>query len=104
MRRYYLPGDVALSLEVQDLLARIFRPDPKTRISLAGVRRHPWLQGASSVLGRPQAFPSQAVPAQSEDGIRDVIQRARQRRLLREAHSARHSISTFGEDPDELHA
>ncbi len=33
-----------LSLEAQDLLARIFRPDPKQRISLAAMRRHPWPQ------------------------------------------------------------
>lgn len=83
--RYYLPGDVQLSVEAQDLLARIFRPDPKKRIGLAAMRRHPWLQqDAPSVLGQAAAAAAAAAaPAQSEDGIRDVIHRARQRRLRR---------------------
>ena len=84
-----------LSLEAQDLLARIFRPDPKQRISLAAMRRHPWPQhNAPSVLhAAPEPAAAGAdssvagnmeAPAQSEDGIRDVIRRARQRRLLRQ--------------------
>jgi len=97
--RYYLPGDVQLSVEAQDLLARIFRPDPKKRIGLAAMRRHPWLQQdtasvldqAAAALAQPGApgsaaateVSAEATPAQSEDGIRDVIHRARQRRLRR---------------------
>ncbi|KAK9915723.1 hypothetical protein WJX75_003221 [Coccomyxa subellipsoidea] len=82
--QYYLPGDVALSVEVQDLLARIFRPDPKQRIDLAAMRRHPWLlQDAPSVLGPAPEPAADAATPQSEDGIRDVIRRARQRRLQR---------------------
>lgn len=87
--RYYLPGDVALSVEVQDLLARIFRPDPKQRIGLAAMRRHPWLlQDAPSVLGPAPEPAADAATPQSEDGIRDVIRRARQRRLQRRQSGA----------------
>ncbi|BDA44173.1 Serine/threonine-protein kinase SAPK2 [Coccomyxa sp. Obi] len=98
--QYYLPGDVELSLEVQDLLARIFRPDPKQRISLAAMRRHPWLHhNTPSVLSaapdqvstrqssKSAAADDAEAPAQSEDGIRDVIHRARQRRLLRQRNA-----------------
>ena len=94
---------------MQDLLARIFRPDPAKRITLAELRRHPWLGEVPSVLGSvptPQdEAPAAAATAapQSEDGIRDVIQRARQRRLLRQ--STRQSAQTAAQtdlDPDGM--
>ena len=48
-RRYYLPGDLELSMEAQDVLCRVFRPDPKKRIGLAQLRRHPWLTRSASI-------------------------------------------------------
>ena len=76
-------------MEVQDLLARIFRPDPKQRIGLAAMRRHPWLlQDAPSVLSPVPEPAVDAAQPQSEDGIRDVIRRARQRRLQRRQSAA----------------
>lgn len=96
--RYYLPGDIALSLEVQDLLARIFRPDPKHRIGLASMRRHPWLHdGAPSVLS-PAKEPAAAdvAPLQSEEGIRDVIHRARQRRLQQQRRLSTTGVGALG--------
>jgi len=35
-------------MEAQDVLCRVFRPDPKKRIGLAQLRRHPWLTGSAS--------------------------------------------------------
>ena len=82
MRRYYLPGDVALSLEAQDLLARIFTPDPARRIPLAKARRHPWLRESPSVLAAAHGSAADAaassgtqecaLDAQSEEGIQQA--------------------------------
>ena len=35
-------------MEAQDVLCRVFRPDPKARIALPELRRHPWLSGSST--------------------------------------------------------
>jgi hypothetical protein len=37
-------------MEAQDVLCNVFRPDPVKRISLAQLRRHPWLTGIASEL------------------------------------------------------
>lgn len=37
-------------MEAHDVLARVFRPDPVQRISLAALRRHPWLSGSAPEL------------------------------------------------------
>ncbi len=46
--RFLLPGDLELSTEAQDVLCRVFRPDPKKRIALAELRKHPWLTKGTS--------------------------------------------------------
>ena len=76
-RRFYLPGDVALSPEAQDLLARIFTPDPAKRIGLAAMRVHPWLRGARPLLSAPvvddRAAPRSATAA-ARDAAADSLQ------------------------------
>lgn len=37
-------------MEAQDVLCRVFRPDPVTRISLGQLGKHPWLTGVASEL------------------------------------------------------
>jgi len=37
--------DLRISAEAQDLLARIFQPDPHARLSASEVLRHPWVSG-----------------------------------------------------------
>ena len=39
---YTIPDSLQLSPECRDLLARVFVLDPAQRLSLAGVRSHPW--------------------------------------------------------------
>ena len=41
-------------MEAQDVVCRVFQPDPQKRISLAALRRHPWLTGSAPQL-RPAA-------------------------------------------------
>ena len=55
--RFLLPGDLELSMEAQDVLCRVFRPDPKKRIALAELRKHPWLTRDTS------AKPAQGMPS-----------------------------------------
>ena len=43
-------------MEAQDVLCRVFRPDPTQRIALAALRKHPWLTHstlAKSAQGMP---------------------------------------------------
>ena len=48
------------------MVCRVFQPDPQKRISLAALRRHPWLTGSA-----PQLQPS-ASPAPSSIAIGSV--------------------------------
>ncbi len=41
---YTIPEGVEVSSSCQDLLARIFVPDPCQRIALDGIQRHPWFR------------------------------------------------------------
>ena len=43
-------------MEAQDVVCRVFQPDPQKRISLAALRRHPWLTGSAPQL-QPGAPP-----------------------------------------------
>ncbi|CAL5218676.1 g384 [Coccomyxa viridis] len=91
--QFLLPGDLELSMEAQDVLCRVFRPDPKKRIALAELRKHPWLtKGTSAKLA--QGMPAEGRSMQTEEGITDVLQRARQRRLQR--RTATHSDAVAG--------
>ena len=44
-------------MEAQDVVCRVFQADPRKRIGLAALRRHPWLTGSAPQL-RPGAPPS----------------------------------------------
>ena len=50
LHRYYLPDNLELSMEAQDVVCRVFQPDPQKRIGLAALRRHPWLTGSAPQL------------------------------------------------------
>ena len=50
-------------MEAQDVLCRVFRPDPKKRIALAELRKHPWLtKGTSAKLAQGTTLPVKAPP------------------------------------------
>ena len=41
---YHIPDGVEVSASCQDLLDRIFEPDPQRRTTLAAIQRHPWFR------------------------------------------------------------
>lgn len=43
---YSFPPDVQITPECQDLVRRIFVPDPTQRIKIAAILQHPWIRGA----------------------------------------------------------
>ncbi|CAK0773365.1 hypothetical protein CVIRNUC_004058 [Coccomyxa viridis] len=86
--QYYLPDNLELSMEAQDVVCRVFQPDPQKRISLAALRRHPWLTGSAPQLQPGPSLPGSGLPQQSEDDISMVIRRARQRRLQHKSAAA----------------
>lgn len=74
--KYELPRDLQLSEACQDLIAKIFVPDPNKRIKTEDIKRHAWLSGIPL-----QNKPGDFVPAtQTEDDIKAVVDRARRRR------------------------
>jgi serine/threonine-protein kinase SRK2 len=40
--KYSIPPQLRISVECQDLLARIFVANPAQRITLPDIKRHPW--------------------------------------------------------------
>lgn len=50
--KYELPRDLQLSEACQDLIAKIFVPDPNKRIKTEDIKRHAWLSG--KLLAHPQ--------------------------------------------------
>ena len=50
MFRFLLPGSLELSMAAQDVLCRVFQPDPTKRIALAELRKHPWLTAGTSAV------------------------------------------------------
>lgn len=40
--KYSFPANLALSRECVDLISKIFQANPSNRISISGIRSHPW--------------------------------------------------------------
>ncbi len=40
--KYSFPANLALSRECVDLISKVFQANPSNRISISGIRSHPW--------------------------------------------------------------
>ncbi|KAK9820580.1 hypothetical protein WJX72_011887 [[Myrmecia] bisecta] len=72
--QYEFPQGLALSPGCKDLISRVFVADPKQRISIPGIKAHPWLSGVK----QKRTVVRQS--SQSVDEIRAVVEAARKRR------------------------
>lgn len=90
--RYVMPG--GLSIEAQDLIRRIFVPDPKHRISMDGIWDHPLLHKYDKQLGLVGPIGSKEVAIGPVPRLSDwTIRRAQEvdRVILRNMHTLWHS-------------
>lgn len=80
--KYSFPAGLQLSRECHDLMARIFVANPAQRISIEGIKRHPWFRkhlppelmddGAGVAAARPP-------PSQSVEEVKRIVMEARSR-------------------------
>jgi serine/threonine-protein kinase SRK2 len=76
--QYQVPPQLRISLECQDLLARIFVADPRLRISMEGIKQHPWfLKNLPAELANPSSLPQRPEPQQSVAVIQELMAAAR---------------------------
>ncbi|KAK9790145.1 hypothetical protein WJX73_008499 [Symbiochloris irregularis] len=93
--QYEYPADHELSPEAQDLIKHIFVAEPAQRIQVDDILKHPWLSG----IPLPTRDDLEVAP-QTEDDIRDIVERARQRRLAKRTslHKIQSGIQTQSEE------
>jgi hypothetical protein len=76
--QYQVPPQLRISLECQDLLARIFVADPRLRITMEGIKQHPWfLKNLPAELANPSSLPLRPEPQQSVGVIQELMAAAR---------------------------
>ncbi|GBF96775.1 hypothetical protein Rsub_09631 [Raphidocelis subcapitata] len=76
--KYSIPPQLRISVECQDLLARIFVANPAQRITLPEVRQHPWfLKNLPAELANPDLARTLPEPRQSVEDIQRLVQGAR---------------------------
>jgi serine/threonine-protein kinase SRK2 len=80
--KYSFPPSLHLSRDCVDLIARIFVGNPAHRITIAGIRKHPWFVKnlpAELADGGAAAAAAMARPTQSVDDVKRVVADARTR-------------------------
>lgn len=80
--KYTFPSGLQLSRECHDLMARIFIANPAQRISIEGIKKHPWFlknlppelidDGVGVAASRPP-------PSQSVEEVKSIVAEARNR-------------------------
>ncbi|KAJ9509440.1 hypothetical protein QJQ45_001866 [Haematococcus lacustris] len=74
--QYVFPPGLRLSVECLDLVARMLRPDPSHRITVEGIRAHPWFRmNLPSEVADPVVQPARHL--QSEEEIQHIVNLAR---------------------------
>ena len=80
--KYSFPPSLHLSRDCVDLIARIFVGNPAHRITIAGIRAHPWFQKnlpAELSDGGVAAAAAMPHPTQSVDEVKRIVADARSR-------------------------
>ncbi|GLC36523.1 Serine/threonine-protein kinase sapk10 [Pleodorina starrii] len=76
--QFSFPPNLQISAECQDLISRIFVANPAQRITIGGIRRHPWfLKNLPAELANRDKYARNPEPHQSLDEIRGLIRAAR---------------------------
>lgn len=102
--KYAFPPTLQLSRDCVDLIARIFVGNPAHRVTVAGIKAHPWfLKNLPAELadGGAAARAAMAVPAQSVDEVKRVVAAARERPGGDAAAAARKAAAADGEFNEE---
>jgi len=75
---YSFPPDVVISAECQDLLAKIFVTNPSQRITIQGIKQHPWFLTALPHELAVNTYESYGgANPQTEEQIRAILQEAK---------------------------
>ncbi|XP_062029876.1 serine/threonine-protein kinase SAPK2-like [Rosa rugosa] len=78
--QYSIPDHVQVSIECRHLLSQIFVENPEKRITIAGIKNHPWfLKNLPMELMEGGSWQSNDVniPSQSTEEVMSIIQEAR---------------------------
>lgn len=75
---YHIPAELGITEQCQDLLAKIFVAQPKQRITIEGIRQHPWfLTALPRELSVDNQHQDTQPPRQSEEEIRRILEEAK---------------------------
>ncbi|KAL6763166.1 kinase-like domain-containing protein [Haematococcus lacustris] len=75
--QYVFPSNLRLTVECLDLVGRMLKADPRQRITVDGIRAHPWFRvNLPAELADPSAFARPATYLQSVEEIQHIIRLA----------------------------